>query len=148
MATWLSAMALPRHRVTTTDTSPLKTGRSSGCLAILPHFSGGFPGRCWKVFRTPPALGQEDRLFYGDLVFGVNFGTDTKGTLGKHGSEIRGTLSYQDLAILSNNLTLTNPKQRLQRQKGVKLYQMLPPDGREFCPCPTIEGCIRSVKRR
>jgi hypothetical protein len=32
----------------------------------------------------------------------VNFGTDTKGTLGKHGSEIQGTLSYQDLAILSN----------------------------------------------
>ena len=25
---------------------------------------------------------QEDRLFYGDLVFGVNFGTDTKGCLG------------------------------------------------------------------
>ena len=49
--------------------------------------------RCRGQFRTRPGLSelrrkngaldsQDERLFYGDLVFGVNFGTDPKGRLG------------------------------------------------------------------
>eukprot|EP00439_Symbiodinium_sp_Y106_P074409 s232_g14.t1 len=76
--------------------------------------------------------GEEDRLFYGDLVFGVNFGTDTRGRpIQKKARQGRILSCFRNPAsssIKDQDEKLTPPAQSLQETLGSVAPPQDPPE--------------------